>query len=71
MRLSETFGLLGAHKQLQSLEIFETVRKGLMARAQYFHQLASSIPREQPSSKLVTAIPAHITIRSTNIRLDQ
>ena len=71
MRLSETFGLLGAHKQLQSLEIFETARKGLMARTHYFHQLAFSIPREQPSSNLVTAIPTHINIRSTNIRLDQ
>jgi hypothetical protein len=53
------------------VEIFETARKGLMARPQYFHQLAFSIPREQPSSNLVTAISTHIIIRSTFIRLDQ
>jgi len=55
------------------MEIFGTARKALVARAQYVYirQFAASIPREQPSSNLVTAIPTHVTIRSTNIRLDQ
>jgi hypothetical protein len=51
------------------VEIFEALRRGLMARAQYFHQVY--IPREQPSTNLVTAIPTHIAIRSTNTSLDQ
>ena len=36
-----------------TVEVFETAIKGLMARAQYFHQLASSVLCEQAASNLV------------------
>lgn len=74
MRLSETFGLLGTHKQLQTLWKFLERLEKLWWRVRstcISGQFAASIPREQPSSNLVTAIPTHVTIRSTNIRLDQ